>query len=83
MDLYKCGHSILSIEITDHKTYRPTTKRASIFALYYKQLPAYIKRKKYMIKYSFDSAEGPKSRANKTSINFMFFFILIFIENCL
>ena len=35
------------------------------------------------IKTKFVRFKGPKTKALKTGINFMFFFILIFIENCL
>ena len=38
--------------------------------------------KNYKIKPSFVRPEGPKARANKTSINIMIF-ILIFVKNCL
>ena len=38
--------------------------------------------KKYKIKNSFESPERPRTRVNKTGINFMIF-ILILVENCL
>ena len=51
-------------------------------ASYNRQLSEDIKMKNYRIKTSFVSPEGPKTRANKTGINFMIF-ILIFVVNCL
>ena len=48
-------------------------------ASYYRQFFAEIKRKNYKIKTSFIIPERPKTKANKTGINFMIF-ILIFVE---
>ncbi len=48
--------------------------------MYYRQLSADIKMKKYKIQTSFACQEGPEARTNKTGIDFIIF-ILLLVEN--
>ena len=51
-----------------------------VVATFYRQLSTDIKMKKYKFKTSFVNTEGPKSRANKTGINFIIFILILVAE---